>query len=182
VSVPADLGAVVWLTGLPCSGKSTLAEELARRFVARGRLVRVLDGDVIRRALWPELGFSREDRDTNVRRTGFLAELFVEHGLIVIVALVSPYARARDEVRSRIQRFVEVFVDCPIDECVKRDVKGLYAAQRAGTVRGVTGVDDPYEAPARPDVHVRTDRADVASCADAVIARTLELGLISDAR
>jgi adenylyl-sulfate kinase len=178
--VAPDLGVVIWLTGLPCSGKSTLSEELARRFVARGRRVQVLDGDVIRRALWPELGFSREDRDANVRRAGFLAELFVEHGLVVIVALVSPYASARDAVRNRLQRFVEVFVDCPIDECVKRDVKGLYAAQRAGTVRGVTGVDDPYEAPARPDVHVRTDRADVASCADAVIARVLELGFLGE--
>ena len=180
--MPPDLGVVVWLTGLPSSGKSTLSEELARRFVARGRGVRVLDGDVIRRAFWPELGFSREDRDANVRRTGLLAELLVEHGLVVIVALVSPYASARDDVRNRIQRFVEVFVDCPIDECVRRDVKGLYAAQRAGTVRGVTGVDDPYEAPSRPDVHARTDRPDVATCADGVIARALELGFLGDAR
>ena len=159
----------VWLTGLPCSGKSTLAKALALALHDRNVPVQVLDGDAIRPVFWPELGFSRDDRDANVRRTAKLAELFTRQNVAVIVALVSPYADTRRAVRANLDPFVEVFVDCPVAECARRDVKGLYAAQRAGKLSGLTGVDDPYERPENPDVHLHTDRDDVPSCVAAVV-------------
>jgi adenylyl-sulfate kinase len=166
-------GQVVWLTGLPSAGKTTLARAVGHRLRARGLPVELLDGDVVRRELWPELGFSRDARDTNVRRVGFIAELLARHGVVVIVALVSPYAAARAELRAKLSGFLEVFVDCPIEECVRRDVKGLYARARAGVARGVTGIDDPYEPPASPEVVVHTDREDVEQCVERIESQIL---------
>ena len=151
-------GFTVWLTGLPCSGKSTIAEQLAEGIRASGRSVEVLDGDIIRTNLCRGLGFSREDRDINVRRIGFVAQLLSRNGVAVVVAAVSPYAQARQEVREQIEDFFEVHVECPIAECERRDVKGMYAKARAGQLPGFTGVDDPYEPPVAPEVTVHTQR------------------------
>lgn len=173
-------GLTIWLTGLPCAGKSTIAQLLAERLVLQGRLVEVLDGDVIRRNLSYGLGFSREDREVNVRRVGFVANLLSRNGVIVIVALVSPYRATRDEVRATIERFAEVHVDCPVKECERRDVKGMYEKARAGDLKSFTGVDDPYEAPLRPEVTLRTDSETADQSAARVLSALSELGLISE--
>jgi adenylylsulfate kinase len=154
-------GITVWFTGLPSSGKTTIAGALERRLLADGFAVEALDGDVIRTHLTRDLGFSREDRDENVRRVGFVAELLSRHGVVVLCSLVSPYRAARDEVRARHRgRFFEVYVSTPPEVCAQRDVKGLYARARAGEVTGMTGVDDPYEPPLAPELeipaHLRT--------------------------
>ena len=150
-------GFTLWLTGVPCSGKSTIARTLARRFLRRGRRVEVLDGDLVRQSLSYGLGFNREDRDRNILRIAFVANLLARNGVIVIVAVVSPYRAARDEARRSLGQFFEVHVDCPISECERRDVKGMYKRARAGELRGFTGVDDPYEAPLQPELTVATN-------------------------
>lgn len=163
-------GATVWLTGLPCSGKSTIADMLRQLLTARGRRVEVLDGDLIRAELSPDLGFTPADRDANVRRIALLAHLLTRNGVITIVAAVSPYAKARRQARERISDFIEVYVDCPLVECERRDVKGLYARARAGHITGFTGVDDPYEVPERADLTVRTSEQSAEQCAQSVLA------------
>ena len=151
-------GVTIWLTGLPSSGKTTIARELEKRFLDEGRRVEVLDGDVVRTHLTKGLGFSREDRDENVRRIGFVANLLSRNGVVVLCSVISPYRAVRDEVRELHEgRFVEVHVATPVEVCAERDVKGLYAKQRAGEITGLTGVDDPYEPPLAPDVVVRTE-------------------------
>jgi adenylylsulfate kinase len=166
--VSVGVGATVWFTGLSGAGKSTLAEALATELRADGLAVEVLDGDEVRTHLSAGLGFSRADRDTNVRRIGFVAELLARNGVVAITAAISPYADARDEVRRRHARsgipFLECHVDTSVAECARRDVKGLYARQAAGQLRGLTGVDDPYEAPSAPEVRVRTEGRTVADC------------------
>jgi len=153
-------GACIWFTGLSGSGKSTTAEALVPLLRARGRQVTLLDGDVVRTHLSAGLGFSREDRDTNVRRVGYVASEVVRHGGLVVAALVSPYRETRAEVREMIGQagggFVEVFVDTPLAVVVERDVKGLYARARAGEVRELTGLDDPYEPPLSPELTLQT--------------------------
>ena len=148
-------GITIWLTGLSGSGKSTIANLLAKRLRARGARVEVLDGDVIRTNLSKGLGFSKADRDTNIRRIGFVCRLLSRNGVIVIAAAISPYKSVRDEVRATTTNFVEVFTDCDFDTLVKRDVKGLYKKALAGLIENFTGVSDPYEAPTAPEV--RTD-------------------------
>jgi adenylylsulfate kinase len=145
----------VWLTGLPSAGKSTIARALEKRLLDAGHPVEVLDGDVVRTHLTKDLGFSREDRDENVRRVGFVADLLSRNGVIVLCPVIAPYRVARDQVREMHgDRFVEVYVSTPVDECSERDVKGLYAKQKAGELTGLTGVDDPYEPPLNPEVIV----------------------------
>ena len=152
-------GATVWITGLPCSGKSTVAARVAEALRARGRRVEVLDGDVVRARLSPNLGFSREDRDAHVRRIGFICELLSRQDVVAIAAVISPYRDVREELRRGLApRFVEVWTSCPVEVCEARDVKGLYRRARAGEVRGFTGVDDPYEPPLAAEVVLRTDR------------------------
>jgi len=152
-------GLTLWFTGLSGAGKSTLAEAVRDALIARGRRVEILDGDEVRTNLSKGLGFSKEDRDTNIRRIGYVARLLSRNGVVVITAAISPYTEVRDEVRRAHEaRFVEIFVDCSIDELVKRDKKGLYAKALRGEIKNFTGVSDPYEAPASPDVHVHTDR------------------------
>ncbi len=155
---PNGRGVCVWFTGLSGSGKSTIATRLIAELYARGREVSVLDGDAVRTHLSKGLGFSREDRDTNVRRIGFVASEVVRHGGIAVAALVSPYRETRDEVRRMVgaDRFVEVFVDTPIEECRARDPKGWYAKADAGQVAAFTGVDDPYEPPLAPEIVLKT--------------------------
>jgi len=154
----ARRGVCVWFTGLSGSGKSTTAEELIRLLWAQGREVTVLDGDVVRTHLSRELGFSKEDRDANVRRIGFVASEVVRHGGTVVTAAVSPYRSTRDDVRRMVgaDRFFEVFVDTPLAVCEVRDVKGLYAKARAGELTGFTGIDDPYEPPLTPELTLHT--------------------------
>jgi adenylyl-sulfate kinase len=149
-------GIILWLTGLSGSGKSTLAEHLKEFAESKGRFVEVIDGDFIRQNLSKGLGFSKEDRDTNIRRIGFVSKLLERHGAFVIVAAISPYLEIRDEVRNSIDNFVEVYVECPLDILKDRDPKGLYAKALAGEIKNFTGVSDPYEKPVAPEVTVST--------------------------
>src|SRR3954467_12963159 len=150
-------GVTVWITGIPGAGKSTIARLTAAELRARGRRVEVLDGDEIRRELSRELGFSREDRDTNVARIGYVADLLSRNGVTVLAAVVSPYRAARDAVRARHgERFVEVHADAPVQVCAERDPKGLYSRARRGEIQGLTGLNDPYEAPLAPELVLRT--------------------------
>lgn len=151
-------GLTVWLTGLPSAGKTTIAFGLAERLVRDGHPVEVLDGDIIRRSLCGDLGFTASDRNENVRRVGFVAHLLSRNGVVAVCALISPYRAAHEEVRALHEgRFFEVHIATPLPECAKRDVKGLYARQVSGAIAHLTGVDDPYEAPAKPDLVVHTE-------------------------
>ena len=163
MTIPTEVrtaGATVWLTGLPSAGKTTLAEALAARVRLTGRAVEILDGDAVRPVLSPELGYSRADRDANVARIGWVASRLARHGVLVLASVVSPYAAARDSVRAAHEqdgtRFLEVHVATPVQVCAERDVKGLYARQRDGGVRNLTGVDGEYEPPAAPDLRLDT--------------------------
>lgn len=149
-------GVTIWLTGLSGAGKTTIAHELESILKKMGFLVEVLDGDVIRQNLSKGLGFSREDRDLNVLRVGYVANLLCCNGVIVIASLISPYRIVRDELRSKIDNFVEVYINAPLEICETRDVKGLYAKARAGQLKSFTGIDDPYEEPLTPEITCNT--------------------------
>lgn len=176
-----DAGATVWLTGLPSAGKTTIARALADRLRGDGHRVEVLDGDEIREFLSAGLGFGREDRHTNVQRIGFVAELLASHGVKVLVPVIAPYADSREAVRKRHDAqgttYLEVHVATPLDVCSARDVKGLYAKQAAGEISGLTGVDDPYEAPATPDLRIETQDHTVDDSAALLTALLVERGL-----
>ena len=148
---------IVWLTGLPCSGKTTLGLALIERLRGMGHKAEFLDGDVVRRELWRDLGFTKADREENIRRLGAVAELLGRNGVITVVCVVSPYRVSRDNVRSRSTQFLEVYVNAPLAVCEKRDVKGMYHKARAGELPGFTGIDDPYEPPFAAEVECRTD-------------------------
>jgi len=180
---PNGRGVCVWFTGLSGSGKSTTASALIGLLSQRGRTLTVLDGDVVRTHLSTGLGFSREDRDTNVRRIGFVASEVVRHGGIAITAAVSPYRATRDEVRAMVgaDRFAEVFVDTPLEVCEARDVKGWYAKVRAGEVAAFTGVDDPYEPPLTPELHLLTEDTTPEANARLVIAELERRGDLAPA-
>jgi len=150
-------GFTVWFTGLPSSGKSTLAGLLSEALRQRGLAVELLDGDEVRTVLTRGLGFSREDRDENIRRIAWVAKVLTRNGVVAITAAISPYRAARDHARQEIGRFVEVYVACPVEVCIQRDVKGLYARALRGEIEQFTGVSDPYEEPLQPEVVVRTD-------------------------
>lgn len=174
-------GFTVWLTGLSGAGKSTIAELLERELRARGRLVEVLDGDVVRTHLSKGLGFSREDRDTNILRIGWVCEVLSRNGVIAIAAAIAPYRDAREQVRARIDRFVEVYVNCPLDTCIDRDVKGLYKRALAGEIPSFTGVSDPYEPPRTPEIEVRTETEPVEASAARILSYLEEAGLLQPA-
>jgi adenylyl-sulfate kinase len=176
-------GVIVWLTGLSGAGKSTLAAAV-RDVLAASHPVEVLDGDEIRTYLSKDLGFSREDRDTNVRRIGFVARLLARHGVIAIAAAISPYASTREEVRALARasgmEFVEVFVSATLDSLVARDIKGLYRRALAGEIRNFTGVSDPYEPPAHPDVTVYTDHESIEESTTKILNALADRGVAID--
>lgn len=174
--------ATVWLTGLPSAGKTTLAAGLAARLRADGvQGVELLDGDEVREFLSKGLGFSREDRDTNVLRIGWVAATLAKHGVLVLASVISPFASTRDDVRGlhadRGAGFLEVHVATPVEVCSERDVKGLYAKQRAGELSGLTGVDAPYEPPAAPDARIPTHEQTLEQSVDQLVALLRERGL-----
>ena len=158
LSSPDGKGLTLWLTGLPSAGKSTLAQALVKTLDGRGVKVIILDGDEIRERLSKGLGFSKADRDENIRRIAYVARLLTEAGALVVVAAISPYRAVRDAARAEIVRFVEVYVNCPVEECIKRDVKGLYRKALDGQLAHMTGISDPYEAPLQPELILHTDR------------------------
>jgi adenylylsulfate kinase len=163
-------GAVIWFTGLPSAGKTTIANLVAKRLQHEDVPHEVLDGDVVRTHLSKGLGFSKEDRDENIRRIGFVAGLLARHGVTVLVSAISPYRAVRDEVRASVGEFVEVHVATSLATCQERDVKGLYARHARGELRGLTGVDDPYEAPLAPELVLRTEDEAPEASADRVLA------------
>jgi adenylyl-sulfate kinase len=169
-------GFTLWLTGLSGAGKSTLAIAVAHELRRGGVQVETLDGDEVRQNLSKGLGFSREDRDTNIRRIGYVAKLLTRNGVVVISAAISPYRAVRDEVRREIGAFVEVHVKASLEECVRRDTKGLYRRALAGEIPQFTGVSDPYEEPLAPELVIDTEREDVVASAARVIDRLVELG------
>jgi adenylyl-sulfate kinase len=172
-------GLTIWFTGLSGAGKSTIAKLLEHELRARGRRVEVLDGDVVRTHLSKGLGFSRADRDTNILRIGWVCEVLTRNGVVVIAAAISPYRETRDQVRRSIGNFVEVFVDCPIDVCIERDVKGLYEKALAGEIKEFTGVSDPYEAPLRPEITIHTDQETPPESATRIVAYLEEIGFLA---
>ena len=173
-----DRGAVIWFTGLSGSGKTTVAQIVEDKLLDAGIPVETLDGDVVRENLSKGLGFSKEDRDTNIRRIAFVAHLLQRNGVFVITAAISPYSAIRDEARAMIKDFVEVFADAPLEVCEERDVKGLYAKARAGEIKGFTGIDDPYEAPENPELVVDTANQSPEASAQQVIDKLIELKYI----
>jgi sulfate adenylyltransferase len=176
------VGFSVWFTGLSGSGKSTTARLLAQSLILLGRTVTVLDGDAVRTHLSAGLGFSKEDRDANVRRIGFVASEIVRHGGVVICAAISPYRKAREECRTMIgaDRFVEVFVDTPLVVCERRDPKGLYARARRGEITHFTGLDDPYERPIDPDLTLDTITHTAEENARAILSQLARMGFAID--
>jgi adenylylsulfate kinase len=174
-------GFTLWFTGLPCSGKSTLAEIIAPELARRGRTVDILDGDIVRTNLTKGLGFSKEDRDENIRRIGFVCGLITKHGGIAISAAISPYRSVRDEVRSKIENFVEVFVDTPLELCIQRDVKGMYKKAIAGEMKNFTGISDPYEPPHNAEIVIQTQKESEQESAARILGSLERMGLIEPA-
>ncbi len=164
-------GFCLWFTGLSGSGKSTIAQALTPMLLERGRQLTVLDGDVVRTHLSKGLGFSKEDRDTNILRIGYVASEIARHNGTVICAAISPYSQTRNEVKKMIghDRFIEVYVDTPLEVCEQRDIKGLYAKARAGEIKGFTGIDDPYEAPRDPEIRIDTVNNSAEVCAAQIV-------------
>lgn len=171
-------GFTAWFTGLPSSGKSTLARLLEEKLVSRNLHVEVLDGDEVRLRLSKGLGFSKEDRDDNIRRISFVANIITRCGAVAITCAISPYKSIREEARKEIGRFVEVFVNCDVDECIKRDVKGLYKKALNGEIKNFTGISDPYEEPSDPEIVVYTAKESEQESVDKIIKGLEDLGYL----
>lgn len=161
-------GVTVWFTGLSGAGKTTIREALEAKLRAEDYAIEILDGDIVRENLTKGLGFSKEDRDENIRRIGFVSHLLTRNGVIVLVSAISPYRDIRDEVRHKIGDFVEVYVNAPLEVCEDRDVKGLYKRARAGEIKQFTGISDPYEPPLNPDIECRTNKETLEESVDKV--------------
>jgi adenylyl-sulfate kinase len=164
-----ERGFTVWFTGLSCSGKTTVSQGVAEELLRRGLKVEVLDGDVVRTNLSKGLGFNKEDRDTNIKRIGFVCKLLTRNGVVAIGAAISPYREIRDFNRREIGDFIEVYCKCPLEVCIERDVKGLYKKALAGEIPNYTGVSDPYEEPLKPEVVLETDKETVEESVGKVI-------------
>ncbi|HZA89175.1 MAG TPA: adenylyl-sulfate kinase [Solirubrobacterales bacterium] len=174
-----EQGFTLWFTGLSGAGKTTISELVVEELQARGSSIEVLDGDVVRQNLSKGLGFSKEDRDTNIRRVAFVADLLSRNGVPVITAAISPYREIRDEAREQMDgRFIEAYVKASVEECERRDVKGLYAKARAGEIKEFTGVSDPYEPPENPELVLETEEQTPEESAGQIIAYLEERGLI----
>lgn len=166
-----NVGCTLWFTGLSGSGKSTLSQLVASRLRARGAKVEILDGDIVRTLLCQGLGFSREDREENIRRIGFVCELLSRNGVIAIAAAISPYRASRDELRKRIPNFIEIHMNCPVEVLIQRDVKGLYKKALAGEIKQFSGISDPYEPPVAPEVTIDSSSDSI----DSSVTRILQL-------
>ncbi len=172
-------GVTIWLTGLSGAGKSTIALALAEVLQEKGvQRLELLDGDIVRQNLTKGLGFSKEDRDENIRRIGFVAHLLTRNGVIVIVSAISPYREIRQEVSDRIGDFMEVYVNAPLEVCEQRDVKGLYKKARTGEIKQFTGISDPYDSPLSPTVECHTDQETIDDSVQKIIAKMAELGYL----
>ena len=171
-------GVTLWFTGLPSSGKSAIADRLFDILKDRGYRAERLDGDVVRQDLTRDLGFSRADREENIRRVTFVAKLLTRNEIFVLCSFVSPYREMRDRARRAVGSFLEVYVKCPLEVCIERDVKGMYRKARAGEIKEFTGVSDPYEEPLRPDLVLETDKEPLDRSVDRVLARMKELGFL----
>lgn len=173
-----ERGFTLWFTGLPCSGKSTLADAVAERLREEGLKVERLDADIIRKHLWRELGYSKEDRDENIRRVTYLAKLLTRNGVAVLTAFVSPYRELRAYAREEIGNFVEVYVKCSVEVCMERDVKGMYKKALAGEIKEFTGVSDPYEEPLDPELVVDTEKETLQESVDKILSGIKSLGYL----
>jgi adenylylsulfate kinase len=173
-----QIGFTAWFTGIPCSGKTTIANRVAKILREKGYKVERLDGDIVRKGLTSDLGFTKEDRDENIKRVTFVAKLLTRNGVAVLATFVSPYRERRDKSRQEIGSFVEVYTRCPVEVCMERDVKGMYEKALAGEIKNFTGVDDPYEEPENPELILDTDKESVDECAQRVLEKLGELGYI----
>ena len=174
----SDKGVTVWFTGLSGAGKSTIAEKLEQILKAKGRNVEILDGDVVRTNLSKGLGFSKEDRDINIRRIGFVCNLLARNGVVAIAAAISPYREIRDEIRANTGNFLAVYVDCSIEELTRRDVKGLYEKALKGEIKNFTGISDPYEEPLKPEVTLDSEKDTEEESLSQLVAKMEELGYL----
>jgi adenylylsulfate kinase len=175
---PQQPGVTVWFTGLSGAGKTTISSAIEKKLKSYGYKVEVLDGDLVRQNLTKGLGFSKEDRDENIRRVGFVSALLTRNEVIVLVSANSPYQETRQEVRHRIGNFVEVYVNAPLEVCEKRDVKGLYKKARSGEIKNFTGINDPYQPPLNPEVECRTDLETLEESVSKVLAKLKALGYL----
>ncbi|BAQ64731.1 adenylyl-sulfate kinase [Geminocystis sp. NIES-3709] len=171
-------GVTIWFTGLSGAGKTTISQQVEKQLREQGYKVEVLDGDIVRTNLTKGLGFSKEDRDENIRRIGFVSHLLTRNGVMVIVSAISPYRDIRDEVRGKIGNFVEVFVNAPLAVCEDRDVKGLYKKARSGEIKLFTGISDPYEVPLNPEIECRTDLEELDESVNKVLQGLGKLGYL----
>lgn len=174
-------GVTVWFTGLPCSGKTTLALKLSAELKKRGMNCEDLDGDITRKYLSKGLGFSKEDRDENIRRVGFVCSLLTKHGAVTTAAFVSPYRSIRAEIREMIGNFVEVYVKCSLEKCIERDVKGMYKKAIAGEIKNFTGISDPFEEPEKPELVIESDKESEDESLTKLLNKLEELGYLKPA-
>lgn len=174
-------GFTIWFTGFPCSGKTTLSTRLYNYFLQNNiHNVELLDGDIVRNHLTKGLGFTKEGRDENIRRIGWLCHILNKHGVNTIVAVISPYRNVREEQRKLIKNFFEIYVKCPVEICEKRDVKGMFKKAREGTIKNFTGVDDPYEPPLNPELILETDKESVEESSKKIIDALLQKGILKE--
>jgi adenylylsulfate kinase len=171
-------GVTLWFTGLPCSGKSTIADAVAKELRQKGLKAERLDADIIRKHLWKELGYSKEDRNENIRRATFLAKLLTRNGIAVLTSFISPYKELRDYARREIGDFVEIFVKCPVEVCIQRDTRGMYEKALAGKIQNFTGVSDPYEEPPNPELVLESDKESLEESVAKVMVKIKELGYV----
>jgi len=171
-------GVTLWFTGLPCSGKSAVADRVAEILRERGLKVERLDGDTVRKSLTRDLGFSKEDRNENIRRVTFVAKLLTRNSVAVLTSFISPYRELREHARQEIGNFVEVYAKCPVEVCMERDIKGMYQKALKGEIKEFTGVSDPYEEPLEPEILLETDKETLEESADKVIQKLNDLGYI----